>query len=346
MDSKFKFISISDFGSLLSALAEDYCVVTLEGNQDYIWQELKQSFVYNRYRPITSIRQFFTPAIESVNNYFNPQEKEQKPFCIVGAKSCDLTSLIVQDYVFLEGEVDEKYAQMRKNNLIISSDCTAFKNVCFCLNLEIKPYPQKSFDLNISEAFGGYLVEIGSDKGSAVTSDFSGLFKDSSNKLFSEREYKRQEVARNLSGQLATQNIPKKETLHGLIKNGYVNALWAEEALRCVECGACIMNCPTCHCFLLFDTKNEDGYLRGRIWDGCQYKNFTRVAGGASALKFREYRLRNRYVKKFGFFYERIKTYACTGCGRCIENCPAKIDLREIFKKLSKNSSADLKLTA
>jgi ferredoxin len=116
--------------------------------------------------------------------------------------------------------------------------------------------------------------------------------------------------------------------------------VWQEEALRCVECGACIMNCPTCHCFLLFDAKSKNEYLRSRIWDGCQYRNFTRVAGGANALKFREYRLRNRYIKKFEFFYERLNFYACTGCGRCIECCPGKIDLQKIFKRLAQNELA------
>jgi Fe-S oxidoreductase len=104
------------------------------------------------------------------------------------------------------------------------------------------------------------------------------------------------------------------------------------------------MNCPTCHCFLLFDSQRHNEYLRSRIWDGCQYKNFTRVAGGANALRFREQRLRNRYIKKFEFFPQNLDLYACTGCGRCIESCPAKIDLREIFKRLAKDSAA--KLTA
>jgi len=95
------------------------------------------------------------------------------------------------------------------------------------------------------------------------------------------------------------------------------------------------MNCPTCHCFLIFDEKKGDGFMRGRSWDGCQYKAFSRVAGGANPLQLRKQRLRNRYIKKFEFFPDNIDLYACTGCGRCIEGCPAEIDLREVFKKLA-----------
>jgi ferredoxin len=161
------------------------------------------------------------------------------------------------------------------------------------------------------------------------------LFENARDEHIVEREERRKEVVEGLLRQLQPQCIPPKESLYQLIKAGYENGVWPQEALRCVECGACIMNCPTCHCFLLFDAKDEKGYLRGRIWDGCQYKNFTRVAGGANPLKLRQERLRNRYIKKFEFFRDKINLYACTGCGRCIECCPAKIDLREIFKTLA-----------
>jgi sulfhydrogenase subunit beta (sulfur reductase) len=83
--------------------------------------------------------------------------------------------------------------------------------------------------------------------------------------------------------------------------------------------------------------QHEDNvFIRARTWDGCQYKNFTRVAGGANPLMLRKQRLRNRYIKKFDFFSVNLGMYACTGCGRCIENCIAKIDLREIFRTLAK----------
>ncbi|MDP2923830.1 MAG: 4Fe-4S dicluster domain-containing protein [Candidatus Omnitrophota bacterium] len=346
MNKSTYFIERNNFIILLNNLSREYCVIAPYGDKGYFWQNFTQSFEYNSYRPITSIRQFFTSSTEYINGYFTSQAKTKKFFCIVGAKSCDLTSLQIQDFVFLEGETDASYKNMRDNNLIISSDCTSFKEVCFCLALEIKPYPEKLFDLNISALHDGYLVEVGSAKGLETIERNQNLFTDVSDKYLAERKQKRENIVEKLLEQLKPQNLPKRNTLYNLIKNGYTNQFWTQEAARCVECGACIMNCPTCHCFLLFDTKSENGYLRGRIWDGCQYKNFTRVAGGANALKFREHRLRNRYIKKFEFFPDRINTYACTGCGRCIECCPGKIDLREIFKELSKDSSSNLELTA
>jgi ferredoxin len=51
-------------------------------------------------------------------------------------------------------------------------------------------------------------------------------------------------------------------------------------------------------------------------------------------MKRRFQRLRNRYIKKFSFFPDNINLNACTGCGRCVEACPAKIDIRRILKNL------------
>ena len=96
------------------------------------------------------------------------------------------------------------------------------------------------------------------------------------------------------------------------------------------------MICDTCHCFLLADRKEDKENKKMRVWDSCQYANFARVAGGANPMKTRAQRLRNRFLKKFDFFVDNLGMPACCGCGRCIEVCPGKIDLREILKDLAK----------
>jgi ferredoxin len=337
MNKKSFFISHNSFLKLLNNLSHSFEIITPQGDENYFFEHFQENFVFNKYRAITSLRQFLVPPIEYINGYFEPFSFHRKPFCIVGAKNCDLNSLKTQDFVFLEGEEDRHYKFMRNNNLIISSDCTFFKNVCFCLSLNLLPYPTELFDLNLSQLEDGYLVEIGSSRGKKVIEENKSLFEESKRTYLESKEQKRKEIVENLTMYLKTAELPLPDTFYSLIKKGYENRVWEEEAVKCVECGACIVNCPTCHCFLLFDTESEKGYIRARTWDGCQYKNFARVAGGANPLKFRELRLRNRYIKKFEFFPQKCGLYACTGCGRCIESCPAKIDLREIFKKLSKN---------
>ena len=339
---KFCFIEKRNFLELLKNLKKEYDVKVPFGDVNYFWDDFEYDFDFNSYRAISSIREFFFPAKRTIDTYFKASSKEKKPYCIVGAKACDLFSLNIQDYVFLQEPQDLDYKLSRENNLIISGDCTDFKDVCFCLLLDILPYPVNFFDLNISPIDDGYIVEVGSEKGEKIVLENKNLFKDADKNKILEINNRRKNIIERLSNHLKSQSLPTKETLYNLIKNNYEANVWQKEALKCVECGACIMNCPTCHCFLLFDSKLEKDYLRAVSWDGCQYKNFTKVAGGANPLKFRVYRLRNRYIKKFEFFYEKLNLYACTGCGRCIDSCIAKIDLREIFKELS-YSKANLK---
>ncbi|MFH1875362.1 MAG: 4Fe-4S dicluster domain-containing protein [Candidatus Omnitrophota bacterium] len=328
------FISEENFIKLLESLSREYRVVSPQGTENFMWQETTAA-THKPYRAISSIRQFLIPPVEWLSDYFKNDSGSHKPYCIVNAKNCDLASLATHDFVFLGETPDQRYMEMRERNLIISSDCTSFKNVCFCLALDIKPYPEKLFDLNLSPIKNGYLVEIGSTKGRETVTANPALFQEPLDAQMLARQEIRKEVNERLWYHLKSQNLPPKQELHRLIKNGYEHGVWQEESTRCVECGACIMNCPTCHCFLLFDQKKEQGYLRGRVWDGCQLKNFTRVAGGANPLKMRSHRLRNRYIKKFEFFPDIMNAYACTGCGRCIECCSGKIDLRHIFKCLA-----------
>ena len=335
MDSKFRAITREGFNQFLRALSKNYnVIVPLSAGDDYLLSEFKESFTFNKYRATSSIRQFLLPSQENIGTYFNETNSKKKPFCIVGVKSCDLQSLKIQDYVFLQDPPDERYKYMRDANIIISSDCTGFKDVCFCLGLDINPYPEELFDLNISVVDDVFLVEIGSEKGQKLIEEDGNFFQNARDTYLEEKIKRREHIKNELIKHLKEQNLVSKGVLYDLIKKGYGNNLWKEEASRCVECGACIMNCPTCHCFLIFDTEQNSQFLRGRIWDGCQYKNFSKVAGGANPLLLRQKRLCNRYIKKFEFFVDNLGIYACTGCGRCIEGCIAKIDLREIFKKL------------
>ena len=70
------------------------------------------------------------------------------------------------------------------------------------------------------------------------------------------------------------------------------------------------------------------------VCDSCMLKGYARVAGGGNPRAKLFMRLRNRFEKKFDFFPKWIHVYACTGCGRCVSACPAKIDIRQVLRKL------------
>jgi sulfhydrogenase subunit beta (sulfur reductase) len=296
--------------------------------------------VVGEVRTYEPIKAFFFNARQKVAVGFQDDLPglPEKPFCIVGAKACDLHGLKILDTVFIsEDYTDPFYEKARQDTLIISADCTLALDTCYCLSFHNEPYPQESFDVNLSEVDGGYIVEEGSQKGAALISQNASLFSPPDSQSLARREEQRKRVRKEVEEKIQLSNTPEEEMLQGVIERNYEAPIWEEEAQTCVECAACNMICPTCHCFLLYDQKKEDAMARFRIWDSCMLKNFARVAGGANPRKFLWMRLRNRFEKKFDFFPKVFNIIACTGCGRCISACPAKIDIRRVLSRLVEN---------
>ncbi len=298
----------------------------------------KEEIVFNEYRCMEpTTRYFYTHFKEEICEYFEEEEKKrkEKPIAICGVKNCDLFSSKIQDFVFLEGiDQDPAYKKRRESTLIISSDCPSFKEVCFCRAFEINPHVTENFDFNLSPLNNGYLLDVGSERANKIAESIKNILSAATIGQLSARTTKRDSVIQRMEEHLSHHKIPKKESLQEIVLAGYNSQIWHEQMKTCVECGGCIFICDTCHCFLLADEKSGEDSRRLRVWDGCLLKNFTKVAGGANPLKSRYMRLRNRYLKKFDFFIDNIGFQACCGCGRCVEACPGKIDIRYILRKL------------
>ncbi len=340
-----KFISNNNLIKLLESLKKDYKVfIPIKKDKQRFYKrhtEFSDDIVIGEVRPFEPLKAFFTRARETVAEDFKPDvpHAKDKPFAIVGAKACDLKGFKVQDYVFKNHDYqDPFYIKNREKNLIISADCTCAIDTCFCLVLGIKPHPQEDFDINLSDVGEGFVVEAGSQKGQNIIDEKPRLFQDARKELVVERDMIREKIVREVEKNIKENGIPDQELFKGIIEKNYESDIWQDEAKACVECGACNTICPTCHCFLLYDQKDEKKMERLRIWDSCLIKDFARVAGGANPRQKLWMRLRNRFEKKFDFFPKVAEIYACTGCGRCISACPAKIDIREVLKKLVANA--------
>lgn len=355
-----KYISYDNLFKLLEELKKDYEVYTpAKKDQQRFYQKYTQpqdDIIIGEVRALEPVKVFFTRAREKVADGFKPDipHSGDKPFCIVGVKSCDLKGFKVQDYVFKDHDYqDPFYIKLREQNLIISADCTCAIDTCFCLALGVKPYPQEDFDINLSQVNpvrnttktgknsrisngveDGFIAEGGSEKGKQVIKEYSSLFEDAKDESIAEKDRQRAKVIKEVEKNIKENNIPGQDLFDGVIEKKYESDIWKDEAKTCVECGACNTICPTCHCFLLYDQKDEERMARLRIWDSCMLKDFARVAGGANPRPKLWMRLRNRFEKKFDFFPKTADIYACTGCGRCISACPAKIDIRKVLNRL------------
>lgn len=340
----YRFITEDGLGALLRAAGGTYDIyVPVHREGRHVFSRFSgngTSIDTGNVRTVDPLKSFFVKPREKVAEDFSPVAPSGlgRPLCIAGAKACDLKGFRIQDYVFDSDDFrDPFYCRARSESFIISSDCADALDTCFCEAFDEKPYPRRDFDLNLSRVDGGYVVETGSDKGSSFIEANPDAFEEASPDQVNARNRRREEVSSKVKQNLAKYQIPGHEELAGSVERHYDGRLWKDEAETCVECGACNTICPTCHCFLLYDQKDASRMVRFRAWDSCLMKGFARVAGGGNPRHELSERLRNRFEKKFSFFPNVANEYACTGCGRCISACPAKIDIRRVMKRLAEH---------
>lgn len=287
------------------------------------------------FRPVEPLKSLVFPPREFLGELGKtsgiPPMKER---IVLGVKNCDLSALKIHDYVFLKSDpVDPYYAQAREKTLIISCDCTDAREVCFCPVVGEQPYAEEGFDINISPTSSGYVIETGSERGEHALEPAKQHLEATDEAILKAREAARKAMYKRVADQAAAKGLKPDLDLRKAILESEESDLWNTFAEDCVECGACNLVCCTCHCFFLSDGLSKEGVpARVKQWDSCLYRNFARVAGGANPRAHRAERLYNRFDKKFNFFPQILGVVACDGCGRCIEACTGKIDIREVLK--------------
>jgi sulfhydrogenase subunit beta (sulfur reductase) len=297
------------------------------------------------FRAFDNFKSFILPARSKIADY--PDEKwvdvkeGKDKKILVGLKACDLISFAILDKVFLDDAdfVDPFYKNRRESLILVSSDCTYSSDSCFCNLMDNYPYPEKGFDINLSEIKGGYLIEGGSDVGEKILEELS-LTGAAENQML-ERDKNRKKVLEKL--RKTNSEFEKAFSSPDTLVSGAFDsdAGW-NLGSTCVSCSACTNVCPVCYCFTLFDSegKKKERYERYMVWDSCQFKGFSQMAGGMNPRFSHMDQFKNRYYHKFFRFYERYKLYKCTGCGRCIENCLGGIDMREVLSGARSSAKA------
>lgn len=286
-------------------------------------------------RPVQPLKTLVFPPREFLGTLHDRADKsELQERIVLGVKGCDLAALKIHDHVFLHTEpVDPSYRAAREKTTVVSCDCTDALETCFCTAVGDQPYPATGFDINLSPLSEHCIVEAGSQRGKDLLQCVEEMMEPAGEAALEERSRCRQELAERIQTHADEMGLPAAADLHAAVRNSANSELWEEFAEDCVECGACNLACCTCHCFLLADGQTGGQPGRTKLWDSCLYRNFATVAGGANPRSHRADRLYNRFDKKFNFFPETIDTIACDGCGRCIEACTGRIDIREVLKR-------------
>ena len=335
---KEKTIKKEHIGKWLEKLGKDY----------EIWAPVKKNGLV-LFHPIVAAKEVFldfSNSIKTPKDLFFPQsevlfsfpeegvEKEgetvlQKPRIIFAIRPCDAQSLALLDRVFdSEDYQDPYYVQRREGTLLLGMACTRPERSCFCTSLGGSPFEKTHLDLLMADLGDGkYFLEALTQGGEDLMGK-DGCLQEAQEKDREKLASSKEEAEKKVKSKIVIDGLDKK------LDKIFDSPLWDRVHQRCLGCGICTYLCSTCHCFALLDEKDEARVERIRTWDSCMFPEFTVEASGHNPRISNRERMRQRVMHKFNYFVKRYGETACVGCGRCIQNCPVNIDIREIIKEI------------
>ena len=255
---------------------------------------------------------------------FEPQVGFEK-IAVFGIRACDLRAIEVQDKTFMENDFNDiRYIKRRENQFLIAMNCTHSHSNCFCVSLGDGPKANdKAHDLSMTEIDGGFVVEIGSDKGRDLLNNLN---------LGSASSAQEQSVSAGIQCAVEEQikTIPPTHIVEKKLMANLEHPRWDDVASRCLSCGNCTNACPTCFCHTERDEPNVSGDESNhtREWDSCFTLDHS-YTHGETVRPETKHRYRQWLTHKFATWRDQFKVYGCVGCGRCVTWCPVKIDVTE-----------------
>jgi len=253
--------------------------------------------------------------------------REQPPLALIGARSCDLHAIAIQDRVFLGGEtIDPAYEARRRRTFVVAVNCGRAGGTCFCVSMGTGPRATLGFDLALTELLDDrghrFIVDIGSEPGRDVLARIGAEETTPEDREAADAVIAR--TAEHMGRQMPTDGI--KEVLYASVDH----PRWDDVAARCLACTNCTLVCPTCFCSTVEDRTDLAGEVAERVqrWDSCFTMEHSHVHGGSVHASIKS-RYRQWLTHKLASWIDQFGTSGCVGCGRCITWCPAAIDITE-----------------
>lgn len=244
---------------------------------------------------------------------------------IIGARSCDLHAIDVQDRTFLRGQfVDPDYAARRRDVFVIAVHCGQAGGTCFCVSMKTGPKATFGFDLALTELLEPhrFIVEVGTDRGAALLARLGTAAVEEADVTKAEAIV--EETARSMGRRMDTTAIKD------LLYRNPDHPRWDNVADRCLSCTNCTLACPTCFCGSVEDVSDLAGETAERVrrWDSCFTLDHSYLHGGSVHASTKS-RYRQWLTHKVASWIDQFGVSGCVGCGRCITWCPVGIDITE-----------------
>ena len=299
------------------------------------WDGKDTSFLDWYRNTIVPPKAIFFPSMEEMFSFQKdkqsyhielPSSDRQKQL-IFGIRPCDANAMTILDKTFEDAYEDPYYLSKRKNTVLVGLGCAKPYDSCFCISLGSSPTDSANVDLMLTDIGDEFLVEAITEAGKEL------ITKTSSLEAVTKADETRAKKAKEAAYQKVTRHLETKDIDNKLLASFEDQDFWEEIAAKCVSCGVCTLLCPTCYCFDINDELIKDRGTRFRSWDSCSFPVYTKMpVENPREEKWR--RVRNKVCHKYEFYPMNFDVIACTGCGRCIRQCPVNWDITQMLEKV------------
>ena len=330
---------------MIAGQQELYLPVRIAGQVNFhVWSE-NADVDLNTLKSVKSPKDVFFPQSENLYTVQKegrkltvvPENLIDRDFVVFGMRACDVQGVKVLDQVFLADPVDTYYAARRQHGTIVALACHEPEESCFC----------KVFGIDCTDPaadVAAWMVEEMlywkplTEKGEILTETLQELLilADVSDEraVAHEKTYVRAIVEK-----LPYMHLSLEKWNGDVLNEKFHSPLWEELYKPCLACGTCTFVCPTCQCYDIKDYDTGHGIQRYRCWDSCMYSDFTMMAHGNNRTSQMQ-RFRQRFMHKLVYFpANNDGMYSCVGCGRCVEKCPASLNIVKVIRKFAETEA-------
>lgn len=307
---------------ILNSIIEEYETYgNLVENGKIIFGKIEKpsQAIFFKNKPIIPFKRILLLNGQSVETY-----NSDKKIALIGLSNCDIWAL----FYFLEEFKHVELLPKRENILIIGAECRPDR-FCFCEKMGTDKYAP--FDLFIQDENKNISIFSGTKKG-------EDLLKKADIKKIIKKPILR--PIREKTTKFDNKIIEK------IVNNRTENEeFWQGIANNCFGCGACTAVCPLCFCTRQVFKNDLCGKANQCLeWDSCFAKRFSEVTNHYDYRAENVDRLYNWYHHKFVRAKYEHDHFLCTGCGRCIEACPANLNLKNILEAIVNKNKINPKM--
>lgn len=325
------YIEEGRFGSFVDAIIAKYRTVGPTAKRDkfdYATLESAEDLRLDFDVTILPPKKVFFPPVQQLLSFDGDEVASciaPVPTVLLGVHFYDVKGIDIVDKLMTEPKCDGDYLAQRRETTIVASNIRNISEWAFwdTVGTEMKA---EGMDAFLTKIDGGYVFDVYTDKGRDLVE--LGDFREA---VFDETNAARQ-VNDSVMGKCEHRLHHSSEEIARVMRDEFDDVpIWKTLAEGCFSCGSCNLVCPTCFCFDVqdhWDLNQVDGD-RTRYWDSCMACDFastTLAGGGAENFRGERYeRFRHRLMRKSTYLNSRVGGPACTGCGRCVGACTARI---------------------